>query len=180
MIARESLNESSRVIASAATQSGTLITQYVLDCHVAALPSMTLSIGPCCAEACALDRSESFHRPAAGEALFKAERAENALRRVARRCGSCRTDCLRFSPNAGRHQLGHPCLRSLRDPARFARYAFTSPLRGSLGRIMAPCSRIRLRCSACFTARCRTWPVHPCAIAPLFCFIPPTCRNVPW
>jgi len=45
---------------------------------------MTLSIGPCCAEACALDRSESFHRPAAGEALFRAERAENALRRVAR------------------------------------------------------------------------------------------------
>src|SRR3546814_11450194 len=51
-----------------------------------------------------------------------------------------------------------PCLRSLRDPARFARYAFASPLRGSLGQTVVPCSRIRLRCSACFTARCRTRP----------------------
>src|SRR3546814_15797650 len=48
-----------------------------------------------------------------------------------------------------------PCLRSLRDPARFARYAFASPLRGSLGQTVVPCSRIRLRCSACFKARSR-------------------------
>src|SRR3546814_5767595 len=33
--------------------------------------SMKLSFGPCCAEACALDRSGCFHRPAAGEALHR-------------------------------------------------------------------------------------------------------------
>src|SRR3546814_6891924 len=35
---------------------------------------------------------------------------------------------------------------------------FRSPLRGSLGQTVVPCSRIRLRCSACFTARSRTRP----------------------
>src|SRR3546814_3622308 len=33
----------------------------------------------CCAEACALDRSGSFHRPAAGEALFRAEKGRKRL-----------------------------------------------------------------------------------------------------
>src|SRR3546814_9620393 len=42
-----------------------------------------------------------------------------------------------------------------------ARYAFASPLRGSLGQTVVPCSRIRLRCSACFTARGRTQPRIP-------------------
>src|SRR3546814_11409303 len=56
---------------------------------------------------------------------------------------------LRFAPNAGRHQLGHPCPQTV-----------------------VPCSRIRLRCSACFTARCRTWPAHPCATCRLLRSIP--------
>ncbi len=34
--------------------------------------------------------------------------------------------------------------RSLRDSVRCANYAFTSPLRGSLGQTTVPCSRIRL------------------------------------
>ena len=41
----------------------------------------------------------------------------------ARRHGSCRVGPLRFSAAAGRRQLAHPCVRSLRDPARFARCA---------------------------------------------------------
>ena len=38
-----------------------------------------LSISVCCADACALDRSRSFHRPAAGEALFRAEKGRKRL-----------------------------------------------------------------------------------------------------
>src|SRR3546814_7368775 len=68
-----------------------------------------------CADTGALDRSRRFHRPAAGEVLFTAEKDPKRLAPGARRCGSCRTDALRVSPNSGRHQLGHPCLRSLRS-----------------------------------------------------------------
>src|SRR3546814_5712960 len=59
----------------------------------------------CRAEACALDRSGSFHRPAAGEVLTRAAKARR-LAPGARRCGSCRTDSLRFLATAGRRQLG--------------------------------------------------------------------------
>src|SRR3546814_4074860 len=41
---------------------------------------MNLSIGTvCCAKARALDRSQSFHRPAAGEVLFRAEKDPKRL-----------------------------------------------------------------------------------------------------
>src|SRR3546814_227489 len=60
---------------------------------------------------------------------------KNASRRAHAGSASCLTGALRFSPNAGRHQLGHPCPQTV-----------------------VPCSRIRLRCSACFTARCCTRP----------------------
>jgi len=132
-------------------------------------------------------QSKAF-KPAADESLFHCEKSnQKRLAPGARRFGcyaaaaaarptpllrsvsSCFACALRFSPNAGRHQLAHPCLRSLRDPARCA---FTSPLRGSLGQTMVPCSRIRLRCSACLTARCRTRTAHPCATVRLFRFIP--------
>ena len=43
-------------------------------------------------------------------------------------------------------ELAHPCARSLRDIARCTRYAFTSPLRGSLGQTPAP--RPALACDA--------------------------------
>jgi len=43
-------------------------------------------------------------------------------------------------------ELAHPCVRSLRDIARCTRYAFTSPLRGSLGQTPAP--RPALACDA--------------------------------
>jgi len=84
-------------------------------------------------------------KPAADESLFHCEKInQKRLAPGARRFGcyaaaaaarptpllrsvsSCFACALRFSPNAGRHQLAHPCLRSLRDPARFARYAFTA------------------------------------------------------
>src|SRR3546814_5268301 len=49
---------------------------------------MNLSIGAaCCVEACALDRNENFHRPAAGEALFTAEKDPKRLAPGARRFG---------------------------------------------------------------------------------------------
>src|SRR3546814_12712704 len=63
-------------------------------------------------------------------ALFRAEKGRKRLAPGARRLSSCFACALRFSPNAGRHQLGHPCPQTV-----------------------VPCSRIRLRCSACFTAR---------------------------
>jgi len=89
-------------------------------------------------------QSKAF-KPAPDESLFHCEKInQKRLAPGARRFGcyaaaaaarptpllrsvsSCFACALRFSPNAGRHQLAHPCLRSLRDPARFARYAFTA------------------------------------------------------
>jgi len=68
------------VIASAAKQSSFLLSRGFLYCHVASLLSMNLSLGAAfCVEACALDRCECFHRPAAGEALFGAEKSRKRL-----------------------------------------------------------------------------------------------------
>ena len=68
------------VIASAAKQSSFLLSRGFLYCHVASLLSMNLSLGAAfCVEACALDRCGCFHRPAAGEALFGAEKSRKRL-----------------------------------------------------------------------------------------------------
>jgi len=123
-------------------------------------------------------RTQNALRRARAVSAASQQRPLRGLRLRCARSASCLTGSLRFSSNAGRHQLGHPCLRSLRDPARCARYAFTAPLRGLLGQTVVPCSRIRLRCSARFTARCRTRPAHPCATARLPRFIPPHHGNV--
>src|SRR3546814_2146079 len=58
--------------------------------------------GVCCAEACSLDRRGSFHRPAAGEALFRAEK-----------------DPKRLAP-------GRTPVRLLRSIGRCAAYAFAT------------------------------------------------------
>src|SRR3546814_6922338 len=67
----------------------------------------------------------SFHRPAAGEALFTAEKDPKRLAPGARRCGSCRTDPLRFWATAGRRRThtsmcSNTGAYSLRLPAMLA------------------------------------------------------------
>src|SRR3546814_11884919 len=88
---------------------------------------------PPCKPAAGNASKQSFHRPAAGEALFRAEKDPKRLAPGARRCGSCRTDPLRVWATAGRRRT-HPSMcsntgaYSLRLPAMLAvLYAALSP-----------------------------------------------------
>ena len=111
-----------------------MIHGQTLDCRVASRLSMNRLIGAvCCAEARALDRSKSVHRPAAGEALFRAERAQNALRRVARRFGC-------FAAAAATRPT--PSLRSVGVmPHRRHRYASCATMSAHGARPWAPAQR---------------------------------------
>jgi len=51
-----------------------------------------------------MPKKRSFHRPAAGEALFKAEKDPKRLAPGARRLGSCLADPLRILAAAGRRR----------------------------------------------------------------------------
>src|SRR3546814_8309710 len=65
---------------------------------------MNLSIGTvCCAKARALDRSQSFHRPAAGEVLFRAEKDPKRL--APDRTSASPPSSLRILL----HDVGHRC-----------------------------------------------------------------------
>src|SRR3546814_9667659 len=59
---------------------------------------------PPCKPAAGNASKQSFHRPAAGEALFRAEKDPKRLAPGARRCGSYRTDPLRVWATAGRRR----------------------------------------------------------------------------
>ena len=111
-----------------------MIHGQTLDCRVASRLSMNRLIGAvCCTEARALDRSKSVHRPAAGEALFRAERAQNALRRVARRFGC-------FAAAAATRPT--PSLRSVGVmPHRRHRYASCATMSAHGARPWAPAQR---------------------------------------
>jgi len=77
-------------------------------------------------------KKRSFHRPAAGEALFTAEKDPKRLAPGARRRGSCRADPLHILAAAGRRRTHtsmcsvaarHRSLRSLRLHVAAARLA---------------------------------------------------------
>ncbi len=135
------------------------------------------SASRCGQHACRKSKAFTGLRPA--RSFSRRKRTPNALRRarvVSAPASPIR--CASWQPQAGA-ELTRPCARSLRDPARVARYAFTSSLRDSLGQTAAPFPCGCLRCSPRFTARCRTRPAHPCATCLLFRFIPPHHARVP-
>jgi hypothetical protein len=72
-----------------------------------------------------MPKKRSFHRPAAGEALFKAEKDPKRLAPGARRLGSCLADPLRILAAAGRRRTrtsmcSNSGAYSLRLPAMLA------------------------------------------------------------
>jgi len=98
----------------------------------------------CCAQH-ACGKKQSFHRPAAGEVLFTAEKDPKRLAPGARRLGSCLADPLRILAAAGRRRTrtsmcSNSGAYSLRLPAMLA------ALYGALSHLPRASMRYTLAC----------------------------------
>jgi len=100
-----------------------------VDCRVASLLA-NLSIGAvCCVEVFASDRSRSFHRPAAGEAFFRAEKGRKRLapdrtqaQLLLRLCPALRFASLRDRRTFHAPPVGFLARVQLQPPAQAARH----------------------------------------------------------